>query len=280
MAEIPFFKMHGAGNDFILIDNREGHFSGREQAVFARLCSRPLGLGADGLLLIEPGSEVDFVLRYYNADGRPAEMCGNGARCGVWAAHRLGLCGRQARFRVFDRIYQARLEGPARVRLALGRASQVFSPDQLQAVASVHPRLTPLGVWNTGVPHLVLHSQVPLEEINVQALAPRYRYHEQFNPAGVNVNFVVAQRKGVLRVRVYERGVERETLSCGTGAVACALAAHQAWGWPAPIHVVSEGGTLEVSFTGSGGETALTGPVQLVCRGWLNSEVGSPEPGE
>ncbi len=274
MEGIPFFKMHGAGNDFILIDNRDGRFSGTERELFAQWCRRPFGLGADGLLLIEPAGDVDFVLRYYNADGRPAAMCGNGARCGVWAAHQLGLCGREARFRVFDRLYRARLLGKNRVQLSMGNVRQILQKDQLTELGDLHLGLEPLGVWDTGVPHLVLHSQIPLDQVNMAEWGPRYRFHALFDPQGVNVNLVEVATPGVMRVRVYERGVEKETLSCGTGAVACAMAAHQCWAWPFPIRVESAGGTLEVALMDGEGQLALIGPVYLVSRGYLNRPPG------
>jgi len=268
--KIPFYKFHGAGNDFILIDNRQGFLSPDDEELIARLCDRHKGVGADGLMLIEETADADFQVHYLNSDGRPAAMCGNGARCAVFLAHQLGLAKQQCRFLVNENLYVAEVLANRTVRLQMQVPAFLAEPDDLKELETKHFHSF---LWlDTGVPHLVVTSAIPLEQVDVVEKGRYFRLHPRFRPEGVNVNFVQPGQPGELAVRVYERGVESETLACGTGAVACGIYASRVWGWSSPVSVKSPGGVLTVEFDDSFEQVFLTGAVSRVFEGWFNPE--------
>ncbi len=223
--EMCFHKYHGTGNDFILVDDRGGLFPagpGEAQPLIARLCARRTGIGADGLILIRKGGvsapDTAFRMIYYNADGLEGSFCGNGSRCALAFAHELGITGGDdILFEASDGLHRASIlshstAGDYRVRVQL-RDSPV--PEQLEEDTYLA---------DTGSPHLVLfHDDV--KSVDVPVLGRRIRQAERWKPGGVNVNFVEVLDASLLYIRTYERGVEAETLSCGTGAAAAALAA-------------------------------------------------------
>ncbi len=273
---LEFSKMHGAGNDFIVIDNRFFHFSDAELAALAgRLCRRRYAVGADGLLALAPpvSAETAFRMRYFNADGSLGSMCGNGARCLVRFAVEAGIEGPHLAFDSDDGVYRAEIDPatPDRVRLHLPdpRAYSPTVPVQelplREAVGSV------ASIW-TGVPHAVCRVS-SVDEAPVVRLGSALRNDPAF-PEGANVNFVQVGEAGedeVLKVRTFERGVEAETLACGTGAVASAISAWMA-GWVAspPIRVQMPGGELTVGWVpvdGRATRVTLEGPVVFVYRG-------------
>lgn len=263
---LEFAKMNGAGNDFVLLDNREGSIRlTREQVV--RLCHRQRGIGADGLFLLVPATsgQADWAWDFYNSDGSTAEMCGNGARCFArFLQRRTGTSG-EATFETGAGLITATFEGD-RVTVNLTRPKDLQLNQQLQAGGGsllVHS-------LNTGVPHAVLF--VPdADQAMVQPLGAEIRYHPHFAPKGTNVNFAQVLGRNAIRVRTYERGVEGETLACGTGVTASALIAARIHGFVSPVQVRVQGGDLlEVGFRESGGEftdVKLTGPADFVFEG-------------
>lgn len=266
---ISFTKMNGAGNDFVVLDNRDLSYNlTKEQIAF--LCDRHRGIGADGLLAAEPSeSETDFRFRYYNADGGEAEMCGNGARCfGRFTSQLLPEESDTVSFDTIAGKLTAKLIGDE-VEVAM---SDPF--DLSSALALEVPGLTtPIHSVNTGVPHAVAYVE-NLSELDVVKVGAAVRYHQHFAPAGTNVNFAQVLSPGHIAIRTYERGVEGETLACGTGMVACALFHHLLTGAPSPIQVDVEGGeTLRIGFKKIGEaftKVTLTGPAEVTFTGEID----------
>ncbi len=272
---LPFFKMNGAGNDFIIVDNRDLAYSEALDAdTIAALCDRHRGIGADGLLAVEPAKKgADFRFRYYNADGGEAEMCGNGARCfGRFTAHLGEIVMKKVTFETIAGTLAAEMVGDD-VRIAMS------DPKDLELEIDVEvPGLDgSLHFINTGVPHVVafLESMAELEDFDVYQYGGAIRKHAAFAPAGTNANFAAILAPDHISIRTFERGVEDETLACGTGMVASALIHHLLTGAPSPIRVDVEGGdTLEIGFEKSGGQTfknvTLTGPADFVFEGEID----------
>ena len=262
---LEFTKMNGAGNDFVMVDNRDGRY-GLSRDQIARLCDRHRGIGADGLIAVEGTSELPR-MRYYNADGGEAEMCGNGARCfSRFAARLLGQTAGNLSFQTEAGMLSAELLPEERVRLRMSE------PHSLQLAHSLRVLEQDLEVHslNTGVPHAVTFVQ-NLDETPVVELGRSLRRHQRFAPAGTNANFVQILAPSSLAIRTYERGVENETLACGTGVVAAALIHHHLTKAAAPITVQVRGGdTLEVGFileNGHPGGVTLAGPADFVFTG-------------
>ena len=270
---LHFFKMNGAGNDFIIVDNRDLSLE-LDAATIEALCDRHRGIGADGLLAVEPAEHgADFKFRYYNADGGEAEMCGNGARCfGRFTAHLLKETPDRVSFETQAGTLTAEMVGDD-VRIAMSEPKDL----QLNTGATVPGLDAALHFINTGVPHVVAF--VPggeaFEELDVFSHGQAIRQHPAFAPAGTNANFATVLKPGHLEIRTYERGVEDETLACGTGMVACALIHHLLTGAPSPIRVdVAGGDTLKVGFQKSGEQSfknvTLTGPADFVFEGEID----------
>jgi diaminopimelate epimerase len=263
---LTFTKMSGAGNDFVVLDNRSQTLSlTREQ--IALLCHRQFGIGADGLLAAEPGENgADFRMRYYNSDGGEAEMCGNGARCFARYVRPFKSAGAdQLTFTTPAGLIRADFVGED-VRINL------TAPQGLKLAQSVSLSSGPTEIHslNTGVPHAVLF--VPnADQAYVSTLGSEIRYHAAFAPRGTNVNFVQLTGPQSIRVRTYERGVEAETLACGTGVTAAGIIAHLVHHLPLPITVrVQSGADLKVNFTrqGDGFENVtLQGPADITFTG-------------
>jgi len=254
---LPFWKLSATGNDFVVVDHREPFLKEETLPEFAaKACDRHFGVGADGLLLLENDLDTTFRMRYLNADGSHAAMCGNGGRALAWYARSLDLWAGEADFVADDGLHTMFENG-----------------DRLGVTLNVNPDIREIQLdngqtgWflNTGVPHLVFFSE-HLEDENVQNLGSRYRYDEQFQPEGTNVNFIEID-EGVLRIRTYERGVEDETLACSTGMLAAAVVAVERNMLRVPISVRPHGGYIEV--TERGGEWILWGTVDRVFSGEL-----------
>jgi len=217
---IPFWKMNGSGNDFIMVDNREDIFPNKDRtALISCLCRRRIGVGADGIILLEDDPEVDFVWRFYNADGSEAEMCGNGGRCAARFAFLHGLAGTSMTFRTLAGLIKAEIH-QKRVKLEMPPPVDFCR----EFVLEVGEETVTLDFINTGVPHAVLIVE-DLEVARVREIGRLLRFHGQFQPAGTNVNFISVVDRQSLKIRTYERGVEDETLACGTGSVAACLVA-------------------------------------------------------
>jgi diaminopimelate epimerase len=268
---IDFFKMNGSGNDFILIDNRDGSLAVGDCVAFARsVCERKISVGADGLFIIEKSEKVDFRWRFYNADGSEAAMCGNGARCVARFAYLTGIAGTRMSFETGAGIIDAEVRGDiVKVRLtdpyALVLDEQIRIANQILFVHSI----------NTGVPHAV-HFLRDVEGFDVFTTGRAIRTHDHYRPAGTNANFVTVVDDHTLRVRTYERGVEDETLACGTGSVASALIAARKGLAASPVDVrVQSGELLRIYFdTTTDGFTKvyLEGKTKVVYQGKLWDE--------
>jgi diaminopimelate epimerase len=268
---IPFWKMNGAGNDFIIIDHRQPLIPRDRMAEFARLiCRRKFSVGADGLFLIEPSARADFSWRFFNADGSEAEMCGNGARCVARFAYMQGIAAARMRFETLAGIVEASVaDTQATIRMTQPHSfrfdRQIEIAGQLLMVHSV----------DTGVPHAVLFVD-DIDSIDVVGLGRQIRHHPDFAPAGTNVNFIGQQEEG-FRIRTYERGVEDETLACGTGAAAGALIAAAKGFAVSPVAMVTSGGvSLTVQLSGHQDKgtdvVLLKGPAHLVYKGELTAD--------
>ena len=272
---LNFFKMNGAGNDFIIVDNRDLSLTKElDTDTIAALCDRHRGIGADGLLAVEPAQKgADFRFRYYNADGGEAEMCGNGARCfGRFTAHLGEIVLKKVTFETIVGTLAAEMIGED-VRIAMSEPKDL----KLNTDAKLPDLDAPLHFVNTGVPHVVvfLESAKALDDFDVYNYGSAIRNHKAFAPAGTNANFAAVIAPDHISIRTYERGVEDETLACGTGMVASALVHHLLTGAPSPIKVDVEGGdTLEIGFEKTGDQSfknvTLTGPADFVFEGEID----------
>jgi diaminopimelate epimerase len=262
---LSFTKMNGAGNDFVMIDNRAGNLQLGRDAI-ARICDRHRGVGSDGLLMVEPAQNgADYRMRYYNADGGEAEMCGNGARCFARYAARLSGKAGEVSFETMAGVISAQFIGE-HVRIRMSEPHSLGLNETLEAAGQ---RVT-LHSVNTGVPHAVVFVD-DLEAVDVRKLGAALRYHTHFAPKGTNANFVQITAANAIGIRTYERGVEDETLACGTGMVACALIHHALHAASSPVQVKVRGGdTLEIAFESDGAtyrNVTLTGPADFVFDG-------------
>lgn len=259
---IDFCKYQGTGNDFVMIDNRGRWFPAEDGQLVAQLCHRRFGIGADGLILVQEHPDYPFEMVYFNADGRRGSLCGNGGRCTVAFAHRLGLIANNTWFMAADGLHEARIDEQQLVWL------------QMADVQNITP-------WNdnyflnTGSPHVVQFEQT-IADFPVYEKGKAIRYLPDFAPGGTNVNFVEIQSDNKLYVRTYERGVEDETYSCGTGVTAAALAysasCKQPTGEQQVVDIRTPGGNLKVAFRHlleSFSDIWLIGPAEYVFSGTI-----------
>lgn len=270
---VSFEKMSGTGNDFIIIDNRENIIPEEEQVGFAiKVCRRMFSVGADGLILIENAEGVDFRWRFYNADGSAAEMCGNGSRCAARFAYRHGIAGKTMRFETMAGIIEAEItETKEDVRILMTPPCDYRFNLEISLDGTAHE----VSFVNTGVPHAVIF--VDKDDIPVKKWGRKVRFHELFQPAGANANFVRLLDGTTILARTYERGVEDETMACGTGAVASAIMASIHKGLASPIEVQTSGGdrlTIYFDMKEGPGEQKvyLQGPARRIYTGKLTAE--------
>lgn len=271
MKTIPFAKMSGTGNDFIIIDNRRQIVEDDGLTEFIRnVCRRKMSVGADGLILIEPSEKADFRWRFFNSDGSLAEMCGNGARCAARFAYLNDIAGESLAFETQAGIINGQVkDGGAKVKIP--------NPKDLRLDYAIGLKNGPLTVSsiNTGVPHVVV-MQDSIEEVDVFGLGREIRYHDAFAPAGTNVNFVCTQNTGQLAIRTYERGVEDETLACGTGSIASALVASLKTDWPSPISLMTRSGEMLTIYFHENNQVFtdvyLEGDARLIYTAELNPD--------
>ena len=232
--KLIFYKYQGTGNDFIMIDNRQNVFGKKDAKRIAFLCDRRFGIGADGLILLERHDTLDFKMTYYNSDGHESTMCGNGGRCITAFAKYLGLIKNQATFEAIDGMHHSTIENGI-VKLQMQDVNLVNAYDN-------HVYL------NTGSPHHV-QMEINLKELDIKSKGSKIRYGKPYNETGSNVNFVKKISNDIFAVRTYERGVEDETLSCGTGVTAVALAMHYIGETEKNmVTLQTPGGDLKVSF--------------------------------
>lgn len=268
---IRFHKMSGSGNDFIIIDNRDLSLPVADMPEFVRrVCRRKVSVGADGLFLIEPSAVADFKWQFFNSDGSVAEMCGNGSRCVARFAHHSGIAGPRMSFETLAGIITAEVSGDS-VKVRLTDPSVLKQNVNLVLAGGD----CGMDVIDTGVPHAVCFVEF-VESVDVATAGREIRRHEFFQPRGANVNFASVFNRQAMRVRTYERGVEDETLACGTGAVASVLAAAGRRLVESPVDVtVQSGEILRVWFSGEGDrfrEIYLEGKVKMVYQGMLFEE--------
>ncbi len=254
--KMHFYKYQGTGNDFVMIDNRSIDFPKKNKELVARLCDRRFGIGADGLILLDPSETTDFKMVYYNADGNESSMCGNGGRCIVAFAKQLGIIQEQTTFDAVDGLHEATIkEGIVSLRMI-----DIDKIDSFEKHTFI----------DTGSPHHVEFRE-NVDSIDVKSEGAEIRNGAPYHEAGSNVNFAMQKNENSFKVRTFERGVEDETLACGTGVTAVALAAHRNKLTNSnAINLEVMGGNLEVSFIekdGSYTEVYLTGPAKLVFEG-------------
>lgn len=266
---MPFYKMVASGNDFVVIDNRKQVVKDA-LALTRRICSRHTGVGADGILLFENSRRADFKMRILNSDGSEAEACGNGFRCiALYAREILGYPS-EFRFESLSGLIQAKVAKNNRVCVQLVEPSKI----KLRAEIQVLGHRLHYSFLNTGVPHAVIFVE-GLPKIDVAGLGRAIRRHEHFKPRGTNVNFVEVKSNREIQVRTYERGVENETLACGTGSTASAIASALLGYARPPVQVKTSGGeVLTVDFRRQGGkvtDVTLEGEARFVFEGKLEN---------
>ena len=258
MRKLKFTKMSGAGNDFIVVDTKLKGYSGVAQ----ELCQKKTGIGADGLLVLGKSKKSDFKMRIFNADGSEAEMCGNGLRC---AALYVGKKGRM-KIEAIAGIYEAEIMAKDRVRIKMEEPKDL----KRDLAIKVNGRNVKVGYLDTGVPHAVIFVQ-GIDDIDVDSIGRNIRYHTKFKPRGTNVDFVEVVDDKNIKIRTYERGVEGETLACGTGAVASAIISGlSSRGSVYRISVHTKGGVLRVYFKKVGKrikDVYLEGEARKVFKG-------------
>ncbi|MBF4471090.1 diaminopimelate epimerase [Flavobacterium sp. HJJ] len=260
--QLEFYKYQGAGNDFVMIDNRSGFFPKDNTQLVAHLCDRRFGIGGDGLILLENDSETDFKMVYYNSDGNQSSMCGNGGRCLVAFAKDMHVIENETTFIATDGLHHASFEDKL-------VSLQMIDVPAIDIKADY-------SFLNTGSPHHVQMVE-DLEHYNVKDNGAAIRYGELYGKAGSNINFVKKIDDTTFRLRTYERGVEDETLACGTGATAVAIAMNATGQTEATsINVNVEGGKLVVSFDkNQNGFTNvfLKGPAEFVFKGSIDVRI-------
>jgi diaminopimelate epimerase len=267
--DIEFYKMTGGGNDFILIDNRTGKIDVADlRPSIPRICRRKLSVGADGLIVLENSDKAHFRWHFFNADGSEAEMCGNGGRCAARLAHVLGMAPPELTFETVVGIIHAQVKGTV-VKLTLPPPTDI----RLGLALPIGEEEISVDFINTGVPHTVIFAP-DLTGVDVVGLGRQIRQHQAFQPAGTNVDFVNVQNSTV-EIRTYERGVEDETLACGTGAVAAAVIAGLRGLVTSPITVIPRSREpLTIYYQGERAmkEVLLEGEVRMIYHGWLEEE--------
>jgi diaminopimelate epimerase len=255
--EIQFYKYQGTGNDFVVVDNRNGEYNYLTQTQIEKICDRKFGIGADGFMMLELQEGYDFRMKYFNADGNEGSMCGNGGRCLVQFAWDMGIQKDRYHFIAVDGPHEAQ-RSKNKIHLKMIDVTQVSEYEANKTL-------------NTGSPHLIQFVD-SLDQFDVYSKGRAIRYSDPFRMDGINVNFV-CRTNGGIRVRTYERGVENETLSCGTGVTAAALASSTQNGEQI-TQIQVEGGVLEVSFNRLNNHRFeniwLIGPAEFVFKGTIH----------
>ncbi len=265
-----FHKYQGTGNDFIIIDDRKNIFPRENKSLIEKLCDRRFGIGADGLILLQNHPEADFYMQYYNSDGNESSMCGNGGRCIAQFAFDQGLVQNSTNFCAIDGMHKAEIitgaNNEKNVNLQMCDVSNIVSTEESTYIL------------NTGSPHFVSFKSEPVDTIDLVAQARLIRYNPEYKEKGINVNFVNLDGLKSISVRTYERGVEDETYSCGTGATASALVTAIINNLPGGMHQIDvkvKGGALKVKFNFEKNPVRfsnvwLQGPALLVFEGTFN----------
>lgn len=271
MDQIIFYKMSGSGNDFIIIDNRNRVVDENNlQDFIAKVCRRKMSVGADGFILVEKSENVDFKWRFFNTDGSSAEMCGNGARCAARFAYLNRISGSEVSFETDAGIVSAQVKNDW---------VKIKMPDPIDFKTDYNLELGN-GVMqvcsvNTGVPHVVI-TVGDIDDVEVVKIGREIRYHDSYAPAGTNVNFTCAGNDNTISIRTYERGVEDETLACGTGSIAAAIVMHYKSKRKSPVKVITRGGgCLYIYFEEDNGrfyDVFLEGDARVIYKGYLGED--------
>jgi diaminopimelate epimerase len=273
-VQVQFSKLHGAGNDFIVVDNFENPYNSWNLRFVRDLCTRCTGIGADGLLVIEKSDHAGFRMRFFNSDGQESEMCVNGSRCISLVAFNSGYISKNFTFEAGDGIHEGEIIAGNLVRIQVilrqnHKETRTF-PVDFQLPGDIYFKR----FLNTGVPHVVLQCD-NVETVPVSRLGSDLRFHSYYQPEGTNVNFV--ESKGdrtelILRLRTFERGVDAETLSCGTGAAASVLTFNKKAQFDCPVKVQTRGGQLTVYADDTETNVYVEGPVKHVYHGTFSME--------
>lgn len=273
MNKIPFMKLSGAGNDFVIINNLNGSVDSTKpdfKSFVKKVCQRRMSVGADGVLLIEPNDDVDFRMRYYNADGGEVETCGNGARCISKFAYLNGIVSEKMHFLTNAGIYEAEVVGD-NVKVGMSDPTDIRINVPLRLEDGMHS----VGFANSGVPHVVFFVD-DLESTDVFDLGQQTRYHNDFKPNGTNANFINIHSQQLIEIRTYERGVENETLACGTGSIASAIVSAKLGRVQSPVSVKTASGVILKIHFDLEDDTAknvyLEGDARVIFVGELTSE--------
>ncbi len=271
MNQIAFYKISGSGNDFIIIDNRNRVVDENDlQDFIAKVCRRKMSVGADGLILVEESENVDFKWRFFNSDGSTAEMCGNGARCAARFAYLNGISGTKVSFETEAGIVSAIVENDQ---------VKIKMPDPIDLKTDYNLELgngsMQVSSVNTGVPHVVI-TVGDIDDVEVVKTGREIRFHDSYAPAGTNVNFICAGNDNAISIRTYERGVEDETLACGTGSVAAAIVMRYKSKEKSPVKVITRGGGyLYIYFKEDDGrfyDVFLEGDARVIYKGFLRED--------
>jgi diaminopimelate epimerase len=271
-----FYKIHGTGNDFIFIDNREGKFREKDPDFVKHICSSHTGIGADGLILLESSKIASFKMRYFNSDGYESEMCVNGSRCACYMAKLLGIIDKKHSFEAKDGVHSGEIinNEKVRVEVKLKKENNLLAfPVDFKLPNSI----SFIDFLNTGVPHLILECD-NIDLAPVDDIGSALRFHNYYLPEGTNVNFVEKKELSnsiELKVRTYERGVDAETLSCGSGVTASAISFYKLL---KPknrnINAMTRGGELLVTLSNDFKTNYLEGPVKIIFKGIYIEEEG------
>ncbi len=268
--QVKFWKMSGAGNDFIILDNRRGLFKKFQEDFIRRICNRKLSVGADGIGVIFKSKKADFKVKFFNSDGSLSRFCGNGSRCISRYAYLNGIAGKKMTFEGDDGIHAAWINR---------EVVSISVPDvkKYQAGLKIHAgrEFYQGTLIHVGVPHFVTET-LNIGKIDVNKEGSLLRFHPKFSPGGANINFIQFKKDGSIRIRSYERGVEHETLACGSGCVAAALCAAMQKGFPSPILLTTRSSIpLHVHFQRVGlrwKNIFLEGDARIIFKGHLGSD--------
>lgn len=257
--KVKFSKYNGAGNDFIVIDDRKNNIEINPWLI-EKLCNRNFGIGGDGLILIKESKSTDFEILHYTSDGNLGSLCGNGSRCAISFAYKNKIIGKKTRFDAFDGIHNAEIINDNLVKMEMKINSDIIENEY--------------GTWlDTGSPHLVIEKD-NTDELDVNLLASSIRYNEYYEKEGVNVNFIEKVSNETFKIRTYERGVENETLACGTGSTASAICMNYLGKTQSNnITMKCRGGDLKVEFISNDSlftNISITGPAKLVFEGQID----------
>lgn len=266
---LHFTKMHGAANDFIMLDDREKTVPWQDYVLMSLLAARRTGVGCEGIILIQKSKRADFRMRFLNPDGTEVDMCGNGARCAAWFAHKIGAAPRSMTMETSCGLLDAEILDDCNVKVWMPEPTARSYGIKI----TVDDKVIEGDYINTGVPHFVVHAESP-EAIDIDTLGRAIRLHPAFAPEGVNVDFVALRESNRLSMRTYERGVEAESGACGTGAVAAAITTVEAHAGTLPITVRTSGGfMLNIDADWRNNRCTgltLTGPVREVYQGSID----------